>query len=81
MTEELASGKLIALEMTGEGAVQRLREVCGPRDVDTAKAVRQHTIRAKYGVNNAQNAIHCTDLEEDGELECEYFFSILQLTE
>jgi hypothetical protein len=25
-----------------------------------------------------RNAVHCTDLPEDGTLECEYFFSIMQ---
>ena len=35
------------------------------------------TIRAKFGVDRVRNAIHCTDLPEDGVLESEYFFDIL----
>ena len=31
-----------------------------------------------FGKNKVKNGIHCTDLEEDGLLECEFFFSILQ---
>ena len=34
--------------------------------------------RAKFGQDRVRNAIHCTDLAEDGVVECEYFFNILQ---
>lgn len=34
--------------------------------------------RAKFGLDRVRNAIHCTDLAEDGVVECEYFFNILQ---
>ena len=34
--------------------------------------------KAGFGVDRCRNAIHCTDLPEDGTLECEYFFSIQQ---
>lgn len=34
--------------------------------------------RARFGVDKVKNAIHCTDLPEDGTLEAEYFFSIMQ---
>lgn len=44
---------------------------------DIARQIRPKTIRAKFGVNPIQNAVHCTDLEEDCTLEVEYFFKIL----
>jgi hypothetical protein len=28
-------------------------------------------------VDSVRNAVHCTDLEDDGELECRYFFETL----
>lgn len=34
--------------------------------------------RAKFGLDRVRNAVHCTDLQEDGVIECEYFFNILQ---
>jgi nucleoside-diphosphate kinase len=43
-----------------------------------AKTVRGKSIRAVYGKDKGRNAVHCTDLEEDGVLEVEYFFNILQ---
>jgi len=38
---------------------------------------RRHTLRAKYGASSAKPAVHCTDLPEDGPLECEYVFALL----
>ena len=30
------------------------------------------------GMNQEENAVHCSDLEEDGLLEVEYFFTLMQ---
>jgi len=51
--------------------------LCGPHDPDIAKTLRNGTIRAKFGLDRVRNAVHCTDLSEDGILECEYFFKVL----
>lgn len=40
--------------------------------------LKPNTLRARFGRNKIQNAIHCTDLNEDGLLEV-IFNSILQL--
>ena len=45
-------------------------------DPEIAKNLRARTIRAKFGHTKEVNAVHCTDLPEDGSLEVEYFFSI-----
>ncbi len=80
MTAELSSGNCIAMEIKGEGnsTVEKFRQVCGPMDPEIAKHVRPNTIRAKFGTSKIKNAVHCTDLEEDGLLEVEYFFHLLQ---
>ena len=41
------------------------------------QAIRPDTLRAKFGVNKVQNAIHCTDLETDGAFECNFMFNVL----
>jgi len=56
--------------------VKAFRELCGPMDPEIAKNLRPNTIRAKFGHSRCINAVHCSDLEEDGALEVEYFFSI-----
>lgn len=78
MVEHVISAPVIVMEVRQENAVQTLRKLVGPHDPDTARHSHPGTIRGKYGTDKVRNAVHCTDLAEDGVLECEYFFSILQ---
>jgi len=77
LVDQFTSGPCIALEIRQENVVQSFRELCGPLDPEVARHLRPSTIRARFGTNRVQNAVHCTDLPEDGALECEYFFKIL----
>lgn len=77
LATEVASGPLLALELTGSDAVMRLREIAGPHDIDVGRHVRPKSLRAVYGTDTVKNAVHVTDLPEDGVRDCEYFFSIL----
>lgn len=76
MTEHMTAGPCLVLEIRQENAVQSFRDLCGPMDPDIAKNLRPNTIRARFGIDRTRNAIHCTDLPEDGILECEYFFKL-----
>ena len=88
-TVELTSGRMIALELQsgsngsvgskGEDldVVTAFRDFCGPYPVHIAKTIRADSLRAQFGNTVAENAVHCTDLKEDGILESEYFFGIL----
>ena len=86
MVDELTSGAFVAMEValsedggSGEnGVVEALREACGPADPEIARVLRPQSVRAKFGFDKVRNAVHCTDLPEDGELETHYFFKILQ---
>jgi nucleoside diphosphate kinase len=40
--------------------------------------IRPRTLRARFGVDKLRNAVHATDLPEDGVLEAEYLFQILK---
>jgi nucleoside-diphosphate kinase len=77
MADEYSTGPLLALEVTGQNVVPVLREMAGPRDGEVARRIRPDCLRAKYGTSGAKPGVHVTDLEEDGPLECEYVFSIL----
>lgn len=44
-----------------------------------AKKLRPTSIRAKFGTSTVKNAVHCTDLCLDAEMEVDYFFRILQM--
>lgn len=80
LLDEMSSGPCLAVQLRAQNAVNKLREVVGPRDAKVAKIIRPDSIRAKYGTDAVKNVVHCTDLPEDAECECEYFFNLLQLT-
>lgn len=77
MITQLCGGSCIAVELRSEHCVQTLRDLCGPHDVQVAKRLRPKSLRAQFGTSTVENAVHCTDLPEDGVLECQYFFDIL----
>ncbi|XP_011505516.1 PREDICTED: nucleoside diphosphate kinase 7, partial [Ceratosolen solmsi marchali] len=81
MVSELQSGVCFAMEITHSDAqldiVSEFRKFCGPMDPEMARQLRPNTLRAKYGKTRIQNAVHCSDLSDDGLLEVEYFFQIL----
>ncbi|XP_035249723.1 nucleoside diphosphate kinase 7 isoform X2 [Anguilla anguilla] len=77
LVSELCSGPCMALEIRGAQPSRTFREYCGPADPELARHLRPTTLRAQFGKNKVQNAVHCTDLPEDGILEVQYFFKIL----
>jgi len=84
MVDELCSGPVIALEIRHKAAVtdtenivKSFRKVVGPWDVQMAQELFPDSIRGKYGVSSVKNAVHCTDLAEDGVSEVSYFFDVL----
>lgn len=77
IVEEITTGQCIVMEIRQEDVVEAFRKLCGPHDPEIAKSLRPNTIRARFGIDRTFNAIQCTDLEEDGVPECEYFFNLL----
>ncbi|KAJ1552427.1 Nucleoside diphosphate kinase 7 [Cladochytrium tenue] len=86
MLEQLISGMVVALEITyttsaaGEPAVHvvsAFRELAGPADPEIGRLLRPRSLRAMFGKDKVHNAVHCTDLEDDGAMEVRYFFDIL----
>ncbi|MED6282995.1 Nucleoside diphosphate kinase 7 [Characodon lateralis] len=77
MVTELCSGPCMVLEIHGTDVSKSFREFCGPSDPEIARHLRPNTLRALYGKDKVKNAVHCTDLPEDGGLEVQYFFKIL----
>ena len=85
MLEQVSCGPLLALlidkaspEMYAQvDTVTAFRALVGPYEPEIARALRSDSLRAIYGVDFAKNAVHCTDLAEDGELECLHFFETL----
>ncbi len=61
-----------------ENPVLSPRELCGAHDPEIASHLQPDSLRARFGKTKVNNAVHCTDLPEDGPLEVDYFFGILQ---
>jgi nucleoside-diphosphate kinase len=76
--DHVSSGPIIALEVRNDDVVSQLRALVGPHDPEIAKILRPNTIRALFGKDRIKNAVHCTDLNEDGVLETQFFFELLQ---
>lgn len=77
MVEELTSGPCLVLEVRQENVVPALRAYCGAYDPEAARRVSPQSLRARFGEDRVRNAVHCTDLQEDGVLEVEFFFQLL----
>jgi nucleoside-diphosphate kinase len=78
MLDQLTSGPLLALEVSGDSnIVSQFREFAGPSDPELGKQIRPQSLRARFGVDKVKNGVHVTDLPEDGALEVQYFFKIL----
>lgn len=76
--EHVTTGPVIAMEIRQENAVSSLRGLVGPHDPEIARQLRPGTIRGMFGLDRVKNAVHCTDLTDDGVLEVQYFFELLQ---
>ena len=68
----IISAPIIAAVFEGEGAVAAIRKIMGA--TDPAKA-EPGTIRADFGTNLQENAIHGSDSTETAEKEIKLFFS------
>jgi len=78
MIDQCISGPLIALEIRQENAVQQFKQLCGAFDPTSGRGKGEaNTLRTRYGNSRVQNAVHCTDLPDEGTLDCEFFFVIL----
>jgi nucleoside-diphosphate kinase len=67
----MTRGPVVVVALERENAVQHYRNVIGA--TDPAKA-DEGTVRKLYGTNVGENAVHGSDSEENGRVECSYFF-------
>lgn len=72
--DELCTGSCIVVEVEGQNVLNKLREFCGPPDPEIARHIAPYSLRAVFGQTKVKNAVHCTDLPEDGPLESSFFF-------
>jgi nucleoside-diphosphate kinase len=76
LTGYMRSGPIVVAVVEGEGAIARLRSICGATDPAVAAP---GTIRASYGVSLTMNSIHASDSAASARDEIGFFFPDLVL--
>lgn len=72
LVEFMTRGPVVLLRLEGDNAVASWRALMGA--TDPAKA-EQGTIRAKFGANIGENAVHGSDSASASEREIRFFFA------
>ncbi len=72
LVEFMTRSPAVVVALERDNAVQHYRDVIGA--TDPAKA-DEGTIRKLYGSNVGENAVHGSDSEDNGRIECAYFFA------
>ncbi len=75
LVEFMTSGPIVAAILEKDNAVSDFRNFIGA--TNPAEAA-EGTVRAKYGTDLGQNAVHGSDSDENAEIESNYFFSMLE---
>ena len=76
LVQFMSRGPIVAVALEREDAVRHWREVIGA--TDPVKAA-EGTIRKSFGSNVGENAVHGSDSEENGQIECAFFFAGMDL--
>jgi nucleoside-diphosphate kinase len=76
LVEKMTSGPVVLLVVKGEDAQNTLRKVIGATNPEKAEP---NTIRALYGKNITENAIHASDSPESAKREIAFFFTQEQI--
>ena len=76
LTEFMSSEKCVVLSLKRENAILKWREIIGATN---PKEAEEGTIRALFGENTGNNAVHGSDSSDNGIIESNYFFSEKEL--
>jgi nucleoside diphosphate kinase len=78
-TKHMQSGPVLALALAREEAVEKWREMLGPRDIQQAKQEAPESLRAVFSTEDAQfNGLHGAASPTEAERELDYFFPVEQ---
>ena len=76
LTTFMSSGRIVAMVLEGENAIERLRLLMGATNPANADA---GTLRKLYASSVERNVIHGSDAPETAASEISYFFSQMEL--
>ena len=70
----MTSDVCVGLELVAKEAVTKWREVIGPTNTAVAKTQAPNSIRAKFGVDGTNNAVHGSDSSASYQRETQFWF-------
>ena len=76
LCEYMSSGKIIAMVLKKDNAVEDYRKLIGATDPEKAE---EGTIRKLFAKSLQSNAVHGSDSDENAKIEAGFFFSDLEL--
>ena len=76
LVEFMTSGPLMAMVLSGENIIAKVREINGATNPANAA---EGTIRKLYAENGSKNAVHASDSPESAKREISIFFSEMEI--
>jgi nucleoside-diphosphate kinase len=77
LSEQMMSTPVVAFVLEGEGAIQKVFDICGPTD---PAAAAPGTIRKDFGVDKPHNVVHRSDSAEAAKKEMGLLFTKEELS-
>ena len=75
LVDFMSSGPIVAAILEKENAVEEYRKTIGATNPENAE---EGTVRALYGSNIQENAVHGSDSDENANIESDFFFSKIE---
>jgi len=72
LSKYMKSTPVVAMVLSGEGAIQKVFDICGPTDPAVAN---QGTIRRDFGESKSKNVVHRSDSMEAAQKEIGLLFT------
>lgn len=76
LSAQMMSCPIVAMVLSGEGAIQKVFDICGPTDPAEAAV---GTIRKDYGESKPKNVVHRSDSAEAAQKEMGWIFTPQEL--
>lgn len=74
LMDNITSGHVVVLEVLGENALEQLRKICGPADVEDAKLNFPASLRSLYGLDDIKCGILYPRDSVTNQKDLEFFF-------
>lgn len=74
LMDNITSGLVVVLEVLGENAIEQLKRICGPDDIDDAKQNFPSSLRSLYALDDIKCAVLCPKDSATNLSDLEFFF-------